>query len=133
MRNDHRQLGNSAGQSQPTAPTIRFPIPSVAQQKPSYKCQQQDDAKFQNQYDERIQQQSSPGRGDDLQVDLEPNTQEEQGEEDVPEGLDASRDPLAERCDGGKRSVSGPAQAAARVASSGCQFQGKSSAMRRAG
>ena len=32
-----------------------------------------------------------------------------------------------------KRSVSGPAQAAARVASSGCQFQGKSSAMRRAG
>ncbi|MGC2198578.1 MAG: hypothetical protein WA633_00290, partial [Stellaceae bacterium] len=32
-----------------------------------------------------------------------------------------------------KRSVSGPAQAAARVASSGCQFQGRSSAMRRAG
>ena len=35
--------------------------------------------------------------------------------------------------EGGKRSVSGPAQAAARVASSGCQFQGRSSAMRRAG
>jgi predicted RNA binding protein YcfA (HicA-like mRNA interferase family) len=33
----------------------------------------------------------------------------------------------------GKRSVSGPAQAAARVASRGCQFQGRSSAMRRAG
>ena len=32
-----------------------------------------------------------------------------------------------------KRSARGPAQAAARVASSGCQFQGKSSAMRRAG
>jgi hypothetical protein len=32
-----------------------------------------------------------------------------------------------------KRSVSGPAQAAARVASSGCQFHGRSSAMRRAG
>ncbi len=32
-----------------------------------------------------------------------------------------------------KRSVSGPAQAAARVASRGCQFQGRSSAMRRAG
>jgi len=32
-----------------------------------------------------------------------------------------------------KRSVSGPAQAAARVALSGCQFQGRSSAMRRAG
>ena len=33
----------------------------------------------------------------------------------------------------GKRSVSGPAQAAARVASAGCQFQGRSSARRRAG
>ena len=32
-----------------------------------------------------------------------------------------------------KRSVSGPAQAAARVASNGCQFQGRSSAIRRAG
>src|ERR1700730_16928176 len=32
-----------------------------------------------------------------------------------------------------KRSVSGPAQAAARVASTGCQFQGRSSASRRAG
>ena len=32
-----------------------------------------------------------------------------------------------------KRSASGPAQAAARVASIGCQFQGRSSAMRRAG
>jgi hypothetical protein len=32
-----------------------------------------------------------------------------------------------------KRSVRGPAQAAARVASRGCQFQGRSSAMRRAG
>jgi len=32
-----------------------------------------------------------------------------------------------------KHAVSGPAQAAARVASSGCQFQGRSSAMRRAG
>ena len=32
-----------------------------------------------------------------------------------------------------KRSVSGPAQAARRVTSSGCQFQGRSSAMRRAG
>jgi hypothetical protein len=32
-----------------------------------------------------------------------------------------------------KRSVSGPAQAAARVASSGCQFHGRSSAMCRAG
>jgi vitamin B12/bleomycin/antimicrobial peptide transport system ATP-binding/permease protein len=32
-----------------------------------------------------------------------------------------------------KRSASGPAQAAARAASRGCQFQGKSSAMRRAG
>jgi succinate-semialdehyde dehydrogenase/glutarate-semialdehyde dehydrogenase len=35
--------------------------------------------------------------------------------------------------DGCKRSVSGPAQAAARVASRGCQFQGRSSVMRRAG
>jgi len=33
----------------------------------------------------------------------------------------------------GKRSASGPVQAAARVASSGCQFHGRSSAMRRAG
>ncbi len=33
----------------------------------------------------------------------------------------------------GKRSARRPAQAAARVASSGCQFQGRSSAMRRAG
>ena len=32
-----------------------------------------------------------------------------------------------------KRSVSAPAQAAARMLSSGCQFQGKSLAMRRAG
>jgi RNA-directed DNA polymerase len=32
-----------------------------------------------------------------------------------------------------KRSASGPAQAAAQTASSGCQFQGRSSAMRRAG
>ena len=32
-----------------------------------------------------------------------------------------------------KRSVNGLAQAAARVASSGCQFHGRSSAMRRAG
>jgi len=32
-----------------------------------------------------------------------------------------------------KRSVSGPVQAAARVALNGCQFQGRSSAMRRAG
>jgi hypothetical protein len=32
-----------------------------------------------------------------------------------------------------KRSVSGPVQAAARVASNGCQFQGRSSAIRRAG
>jgi hypothetical protein len=32
-----------------------------------------------------------------------------------------------------KRSVSGPAQAAARVLSTGCQFQGRSSVMRRAG
>ena len=35
--------------------------------------------------------------------------------------------------DKSKRSASGPAQAAARVASKGCQFQGRSSAMRRAG
>jgi hypothetical protein len=34
---------------------------------------------------------------------------------------------------GGKRSVSGPVQAAARVALNGCQFQGRSSAIRRAG
>jgi pimeloyl-ACP methyl ester carboxylesterase len=34
---------------------------------------------------------------------------------------------------GRKRSVSGPAQAAARVASNGCQFQGRSSVIRRAG
>jgi hypothetical protein len=33
----------------------------------------------------------------------------------------------------GKRSVSGPAQAAVRVVSAGCQFEGSSSAMRRAG
>src|SRR6202035_5548612 len=32
-----------------------------------------------------------------------------------------------------KRSVSGPVQAAARVALNGCQFQGRSSAIRRAG
>jgi hypothetical protein len=32
-----------------------------------------------------------------------------------------------------KRSVGGPAQAAARLTSIGCQFQGRSSAMRRAG
>jgi CheY-like chemotaxis protein len=34
---------------------------------------------------------------------------------------------------GRKRSVSGPVQAAARVALNGCQFQGRSSAIRRAG
>jgi hypothetical protein len=33
----------------------------------------------------------------------------------------------------GKHSASGPTQAAARVVSAGCQFQGRSSAMRRAG
>jgi hypothetical protein len=33
---------------------------------------------------------------------------------------------------GSKHSASGPTQAAARVASSGCQYQGRSSAMRRA-
>jgi len=43
--------------------------------------------------------------------------------------LDLSTTTVSDR----KRSVSGPAQAAARVASNGCQFQGRSSAIRRAG
>jgi hypothetical protein len=43
------------------------------------------------------------------------------------------RDKLRQTRLRGKRSVSRPAQAAARVASSGCQFHGRSSAMRRAG